>query len=80
MLRRLFLGFAAYSPQILSADRPKTITELWTEFLLAAKDWVPLQNEVFDGHGEISPVQALRQWEIVRKAFHEVDVAVRNQQ
>ena len=77
--RRSFLGFAALSPRILSADQPKTISELWTDFLLAAKDWVPVQNEVFNGHGAISPVQALAKWEEVRKAFHEVDVAVRNQ-
>lgn len=77
MIRRLFLVFPALSASIM-ARPPANLHQLWDEFTEAAVAWVPLENELLANPGE-SPIQSQRQWEKVRQAFHELDVAVRNQ-
>jgi len=75
-MRRLAVLFAASA--LFAAPTKVDVVQLWNDLATQSAVWVTLQQEVERTPG-ISPIRSQRQWEIVRRAFHEVDVAVRAQ-
>lgn len=83
MLRRIFVRFAAlplaavgaakYSP----AEKRMTLDEMWNDFTVQVRDWIPVAQEFINSPGE-SPLHLQREWEHVRKSFRDLDVYIKN--
>lgn len=75
-MKRLLLLFA-FTCAAAEAPEP-SIVRHWNNFVTESRVWVALEQVYMATPGE-SPIEAQRQWEKVRAAFHTVDVIVRNQ-
>ena len=80
-LRRLFLLFPALfaaklaDPQPL--DRKPGLDVMWNDFSNQVAQWLPIARDYVNSPGE-SPIHVQHEWQLVRKAFHDLDVYVRN--
>ena len=78
MLRRLFVLFPAALFAAARSDAKKdTLEGIWNDFSAQVSIWVPMAQEFVNTPGE-SPIRLQHEWERVRRAFHDVDVFVRN--
>lgn len=82
MLRRMFvlfyaLPFVAAASKAEPVPKRETLDEMWNDFTRQVTAWIPVAQEYTNSPGE-SPIHVQREWEHVRKSFHDVDVFVRN--